>query len=167
MDSSTAASTNNNADGSAKAKTAQPRVCTIVKTIVPEYFTKLPLSEAWQHLVKLCQAYPELVTHIMKFPKDEVDSNNNEHFWCIRTVKGDDDTTLLKTEFVLDQLRKIVTHFGYQRPITVTDAMTALQLIMDDPQMAEDFEEQFKQSTATPVEKSSRAIFRIVKLFFR
>jgi hypothetical protein len=102
----------------------------------------------------------------MKFPKDEVDSNNNEYFWCIRTVKGDDDTTLLRTEFVSDQLRKVVTHSGYQQPITVTDAMTALQLIMDDPQMAEDFEEQFKQSTATPVEKSSRAIFRIVKLFF-
>jgi uncharacterized protein YegJ (DUF2314 family) len=89
MDSSTAVSTNNNADGSAKAKTAQPRVRTIVKTIVPEYFTKLPPSEARQHLVKRCQAYPELVTHLMKFPKDEVDSNNDEHFWCIRPVKGE------------------------------------------------------------------------------
>jgi hypothetical protein len=51
MDSSTAASTNNNADGSAKAKTAQPRVRTIVKTCLP------PPSEARQHLVKRCQAY--------------------------------------------------------------------------------------------------------------
>jgi hypothetical protein len=57
MDSSTAASTNNNVDGSAKAKTAQPRVRTIVKTIVPEYFTKLPPSETRFHLVKRCQAY--------------------------------------------------------------------------------------------------------------
>jgi hypothetical protein len=57
MDSSTAASTNNNADGGAKAKTAQPRVRINVKTILPEYFIKLPPSEARQHLVKRCQAY--------------------------------------------------------------------------------------------------------------
>jgi hypothetical protein len=57
MESPTEVSTNNNADGSAKAKTAQPRVRTIVKTCLPEYFTKLPPSEARQHLVKRCQAY--------------------------------------------------------------------------------------------------------------
>jgi hypothetical protein len=57
MDSSTAVSTNNNADGSVKAKIAQPRVRNIVKTILPEYFTKLPPSEARLHLVKRCQAY--------------------------------------------------------------------------------------------------------------
>jgi hypothetical protein len=56
--------------------------------------------------------------------------------------------------------------FSYQRPNTITDALTALKLIMDNPQMAEDFEEQFKPSTATPVEKSSRTLFRIMKLFF-
>jgi hypothetical protein len=163
MDSSTAGSTNNNADGCAKAKTAQPRVRNIVKAILPEYFTKLPPSQARQHLVKRCQAYPELVTHLMKFPNDEVESNNDEHFWCIRTIRGADGIVLMRSDFTLDQVRKVVTHFGYNRPITITDALTALQLIMDDPQMAEDFEEQFKQSTATPVEKSSRALFHIVK----